>query len=73
MGLRTFTRVGIVLYYGWHYCSPVFRLPTRWAWDLIYCLHPSYRFTVVSSLSLDMWYLFLVVLLLIVVKLLGVG
>lgn len=51
----------------------VFGLPTRWAWVLIYLLYPFYHFTLASSLSLDMSYLFLVVLLLIVVKLLEVG
>ena len=54
--LSTFTAVGELL---WYYCSPVCGSPTQQVWDLILLyLYSSFHLAVVSSLSLDVGYLF---------------
>ena len=58
MGFRTYTTVGELL---WCYFPPLCGSPTDGVWDLILSwLCPSYHLAAASSLSLDVWYLFLV-------------
>ena len=59
VGLRTFTKVGELL---WYYYSPVWRSPTQQVRDLILLwLCPSYHPVAASSLVLGVGYLFVVV------------